>query len=62
MDHRSAGASPGGEKREAVLVEPVVPTARPGRAVEGLLHIDGDQHGVVIQYRHRTLLEATTDG
>ena len=47
VDARAAGRAPGGEQREPVGVDRGIPAARPGRRVERLLQVDGEQDGAV---------------
>jgi len=47
VDDRALGGSPCGEQGEAVRVDGLVPAAGPRRYVERLLHVDGEEDGVV---------------
>src|SRR5688500_722847 len=62
VDDRPAGRAPGGKQCRAVRIYLIVPPLRPGRAVERLLHVDGEEDGAIeIDCHENRLLRVGTD-
>src|SRR5438477_8848148 len=63
VNDRALCGAPCAEQREAVGVDLLVPAARPGRRVEGLLHVDGEEDGAVeIDGHGRCLYKSAVPG